>query len=109
MELQGIRDNLIAHEQARSVLSKVLGFFTFVNIVWSVSIVGITVSVGPTVYHLLRPLRNLIKRTLKWLWRRVIQPLLERLHDWGVFELVRSSIFFCCRASKQRGFVIRRG
>ena len=42
--------------------AQVYGFFTFINTLWLVAIIGIAVSIAPSVYHILKPLRALLKR-----------------------------------------------
>jgi hypothetical protein len=55
--------------ERRGVLSMVIGFFTFVNIIWLVAIAGISVSVGPVLYHASAPLRRLFSNLLTRLLR----------------------------------------
>jgi hypothetical protein len=45
------------------------------------------VSIGPTIYHLLVPLREAIRRVARWLADHIIVPVARRLHQWGVFEI----------------------
>ena len=55
-----------------SMASKVLGAFSIVNIVWFLSICGLSVLLLPFLYQLLAPLRKLI-----WsLWQDVVYPFL---------------------------------
>lgn len=46
-------------ENNMSVFQRVYGFFTFVNIVWTIAILGITISVGPAVWAITEPIRGL--------------------------------------------------
>ena len=40
---------------------------------WVCAIVGIGVSLGPSIYHLLRPLRDFLRRVLDWLVDHVLR------------------------------------
>ena len=45
-------------ENHESIVTRVTGTFTFVNIMWFLAILGITVPIGPSIYHILRPIRE---------------------------------------------------
>ena len=81
-----VLDEIAKVEAAQSLVTRVGGFFTFVNTVWLLGVLGITVSIGPSVYHVLRPLRHMLERLIKWTFRRIIEPVVRRLHEWGIFE-----------------------
>jgi len=85
-ELRAVEARLHEVEHQRGVIARVGGAFTFINLVWLLSIVGIAVSVGPSLVHALTPLREQLLRLARWLFRRVIEPLCVRLHVYGVFE-----------------------
>jgi len=55
-----------------------------VNILWIVAILGITVSVGPALYVVLKPLQQLLVNIAIWMFNNVILPL----HRVGAFELL---------------------
>ena len=57
------------------VVRRVYGFFSFVNTVWLFAILGIAVSIGPSVYHLLRPLHEALRRLLRYLCDEFLIPL----------------------------------
>merc|ERR1719284_2268912 len=71
-ELYGIRDRILEVEGHVSVVSRVMGFMTFVNAMWLFAILGITISIGPSIYHVLAPLRKLIMHCWKWLLEKLI-------------------------------------
>jgi len=53
--MDGMLDEIVRFEAHVGVVYRVLGFFTFVNTVWLFAILGITASIGPSIYHLLQP------------------------------------------------------
>jgi hypothetical protein len=70
-ELHGVLPEIVRWEGRVGVVSRVLGFFTFVNTVWLMAILGIAVSIGPAIYHVLQPLHVLLRRTMRYLWEQV--------------------------------------
>lgn len=86
-ELAGVHGRLEEIEAHTGLVARVTGAFSFVNLVWLLAILGITVSIGPSIIHVLAPIRDLLKRWARWLLRRVIEPVATRLHQHGVFEL----------------------
>jgi len=85
-ELRAVEARLLDAESHRGVLARVSGAFSFINLVWLLSIVGIAVSLGPSIVHALRPLRARLLRAARWLFHNVIEPLAVRLHVYGAFE-----------------------
>jgi len=85
-DMDAMLDEIVRFEAHVGVVYRVLGFFTFVNTVWLFAILGITVSIGPSIYHLLRPLHTALKEAMRWLYLKVILPNVIRCHTWGVFE-----------------------
>merc|ERR1719498_311276 len=57
-ELHGVYGRILEIESHISVITRVKGFFSFVNILWLGSILGITISFGPFIYHSLKPLQR---------------------------------------------------
>ena len=53
---------------------------------WLLGIAGITISIGPSLYHVLKPLREALRRAIKWVTEEVLIPLSRILHEHGVFE-----------------------
>ena len=88
-ELHGISQAIKEKESQKDLASKVYGFFNFVNLMWILAIFGIIISVGPSIYILLKPLRESVLELMKMIWNQVIIPC----HSWGVFELL--SYFIC--------------
>eukprot|EP00928_Gymnodinium_smaydae_P046134 TRINITY_DN30733_c0_g1_i1.p1 TRINITY_DN30733_c0_g1~~TRINITY_DN30733_c0_g1_i1.p1 ORF type:complete len:723 (+),score=72.05 TRINITY_DN30733_c0_g1_i1:60-2228(+) len=98
-ELDAIRLELVKAMSHRSLGQRVMGFFSFVNLMWLAAIFGITISVGPVLWLLTKPLRSLImqilgkvatfvKETVVWITKNVLAPALVRCHKLGVFEFV---------------------
>ena len=52
------------------------------------AILGITISIGPSIYHLLQPLHDAFRKVLRWLYYEVILPNVMRCHKHGIFELL---------------------
>ena len=53
-QMDGMLDEILRFESQKGVVHRVLGFFTFVNTVWLMAIIGITVSIGPSIYHIMK-------------------------------------------------------
>merc|ERR1719454_2381946 len=86
-ELAGVRAVIVAVENHVGVVARVRGFFTLVNTLWLCAIAGIAVSIGPSLWHLFKPLREWLLRVWRWLLDEVLVPSFDRLHRWGAFEL----------------------
>eukprot|EP00747_Dinoflagellata_sp_TGD_P058094 gnl/TRDRNA2_/TRDRNA2_150961_c1_seq1.p1 gnl/TRDRNA2_/TRDRNA2_150961_c1~~gnl/TRDRNA2_/TRDRNA2_150961_c1_seq1.p1 ORF type:complete len:406 (+),score=37.50 gnl/TRDRNA2_/TRDRNA2_150961_c1_seq1:91-1308(+) len=67
-------DEIIRFETQVGVVHRVLGFFTFVNTVWLFAIIGIAFSIGPSLYHLLQPLHDCLRRFIRWVYLNIILP-----------------------------------
>jgi len=87
-ELGGVLGQVQQLEQNLGLVSRVRGFFTFVNTMWLMAIGGIAISIGPSLLVLLRPLRDWLLRCARWVFRRIVQPLVRFLHDYGLVEMV---------------------
>ena len=85
-------------EASRGIISRTYGMFSLINIFWLVSIAGICVSIGPAMWALLSPVRRLLKRVITVAWTRVIKPLIEELHAWGIFEIAGWTACLCVAA-----------
>eukprot|EP00441_Pelagodinium_beii_P037626 CAMPEP_0197630946 /NCGR_PEP_ID=MMETSP1338-20131121/8274_1 /TAXON_ID=43686 ORGANISM="Pelagodinium beii, Strain RCC1491" /NCGR_SAMPLE_ID=MMETSP1338 /ASSEMBLY_ACC=CAM_ASM_000754 /LENGTH=641 /DNA_ID=CAMNT_0043202299 /DNA_START=52 /DNA_END=1974 /DNA_ORIENTATION=- len=108
-ELLGIRNELLLALSHQSLAQKVLGFFTFVNTMWLAAIAGIAISIGPVLWHLAKPLRQVfvqllckIQDVLIWLLKKVLLPLCSRLHEWGFWELLLHTFAFLFTAHSAR-------
>ena len=64
-DMDSMLDEIVRFEAHVGVVYRVLGFFTFVNTVWLFAIIGIAASIGPSVYHLLQPLHNALRRVVR--------------------------------------------
>lgn len=100
-ELSGVYTEILQIESQVGVVTRVKGFFTFVNTIWFVAILGIAVSIGPSLYHVLKPLRAWIKRVLERLYYDLVLPVVTRLHRWGMFEFVA---FLACWLQTASGY-----
>eukprot|EP00943_MAST-04B_sp_MAST-4B-sp1_P000985 g985.t1 len=69
-----------------SLRKKVLSIFSVVNLIWLIAIVGIMVSILPSIHFILKPLRDFLERVARYVLENIIQPVLIRLHDWGIIE-----------------------
>jgi len=85
-EMDAMLDEIVRIEAHVGVVYRVLGFFTFVNTVWLFAILGITVSIGPAVYHVLKPLHDAFRKLLRWIYFEIVLPNALRAHRWGLFE-----------------------
>jgi len=79
----------------KSVWQKVWGFFTFINIIWMLSIIVLVISVGPCVWRICGPcierlakcFSGTVRRAIIWVAKEVLLPLATFMHNWGIFEL----------------------
>eukprot|EP00041_Stephanoeca_diplocostata_P008561 m.126682 g.126682 ORF g.126682 m.126682 type:complete len:643 (-) comp17384_c0_seq1:1484-3412(-) len=95
-QLMNMLEEIERVEGHQSIVTRVTGTFTFVNIMWFLAILGIIVSIGPSIYHILRPIREVIIRVAKRVYHNVIMPTVLRLHSWGAFEVVAYGVCFAC-------------
>ena len=93
-ELDKIPQILEDIEKGEGVVTRFMGFFTFINIIWLLAIVGITISIGPSIYVLLKPLRNLFVKFSRWIYYELILPTARFCHEWGIFEAFAWLIIF---------------
>jgi hypothetical protein len=102
-QLRNSLDEIIRIENQVSLISRVRGFFSFINCIWLFSIIGICISIGPTLYLLLHPLRAFIVRVSKYIAYEIIIPFLVRMHSWGIIELL---VFGLCFIAVVEGYRI---
>ena len=83
------------------MMARIGGIFNFVNIMWFLAIVGITVSVGPLLWIVASPIVEFLMIRLSWLARGVRQffwnyvwPATVKLHTWGFLELFAYMVTF---------------
>ena len=70
--------------EKNSVLSRIKGFFSFVNLIWMIAILGILISFGPVLFLLIKPFLNI----LILFWNNTILPIIIFLHKIGFFEFL---------------------
>lgn len=90
-----------------SVLSRIKGFFSFVNLIWMIAILGILISIGPVLLLLIEPFLEM----LILLWNNTILPIIIFLHKIGFFEFLGyfASIILIAdgmKVNKEWGFFI---
>eukprot|EP01126_Amoeba_proteus_P054167 TRINITY_DN6649_c0_g1_i1.p1 TRINITY_DN6649_c0_g1~~TRINITY_DN6649_c0_g1_i1.p1 ORF type:complete len:387 (-),score=60.43 TRINITY_DN6649_c0_g1_i1:220-1380(-) len=107
-ELHKTIDYVMRYEEENmGAFQSIYGLFTFVNTIWVIACVGIAVSIGPTLWHILKPFRELLWRISLF----VVEEIILRFHRWGVWELCAylvSSGFIVegIRHQNSRGFFI---
>ena len=92
---------------SNSVLSRIIGFFSFVNIIWMIAIIGIIVSIGPSLLFLLTPIMTIMIK----IFTDFIVPLLIILYEYGFFECLAYAISIILisdgmKVNKEWGFFI---
>jgi len=101
-QLDDILSDIIQMEAHEGPIARILGFFSFVNTLWVLAVVGITISVGPSIYYLLHPLHNLLRELFLKLYD-LVWPILTYLHSWGLLEL---GAWGCCTLGLARGVAL---
>ena len=66
-----------------SILSRIKGFFNFVNIIWLIAIFGIILSIGPSLSYLFSPIMQFIVG----FYFDKIYPIIIKLYENGFFEI----------------------
>lgn len=84
-QLLGARAFITELEAQKSIVDRVTGFFSFVNIVWMVSIIGILLTVGPCLAYLIGPF---LAKLASALIEHVIAPVATYLHRVGFLEFL---------------------
>lgn len=74
-DLLALEKDIPMLDDNRGVVSRVLGAFNLINIVWGISILGLSALIGPVLWLLLKPVRRLLTQ----LWTSVILPALIRM------------------------------
>lgn len=69
-----------------TIRKKVLSLFSIVNIIWLLAILGISISILPSIHYVLKPLRDFLERVARYVLENIIQPTIRRLHDYGIIE-----------------------
>ena len=90
-ELLGIHSEIEAFMNHRSIIQRVLGMFTFVNTIWMVSLIGMTVLFIPCISslfkHIIEPILRKLYQIAEWIFKEIIVPTITFLHEWGIFEV----------------------
>eukprot|EP01063_Lacrimia_lanifica_P024538 TRINITY_DN32416_c0_g1_i1.p1 TRINITY_DN32416_c0_g1~~TRINITY_DN32416_c0_g1_i1.p1 ORF type:complete len:641 (+),score=148.11 TRINITY_DN32416_c0_g1_i1:63-1985(+) len=93
----------VAEMEARvGVVSRVRGMFSLINLVWLGSIGGITLSCGPAIWSILRPLHQHLRRLVQTIVLRVINPTVSFCHRWGLIEAANYAACFVLTADGYR-------
>lgn len=106
-EIENMYKRIQEFENEESVSQKVFGFFKFVNLLWLLSIIGISVSIGPSIWVITEPIRGSLHLVLIWFWNHVIIPC----HNHSILEMF---FYFICSAfifesykfNKESGFYV---
>jgi len=86
-QLSAVPSVLYDVEQSQGLVTRILGFFTLINMIWLLALGGIAVSIVPTALVLIRPISRLAVVIAKAIVERVIIPTARFLHEWGFFEM----------------------
>ncbi|CAM9577989.1 unnamed protein product, partial [Ectocarpus fasciculatus] len=81
-------------ERSVSMITRVRGFFTLINIIWFLAICGIAAAVLPCLYHVLYPFRKFWLDIVQCIANEILLPTAIKLHSYGIFELVGYLICF---------------
>jgi len=95
LKLSHLRGDLLLEDEERSVTQRVLGFFSFVNLVWLISIFGGVLTIGPCVLYV-------FGETMAKLLKSLYESLLVPMHKAGVFELLAYAAAFLLSAQSCR-------
>ena len=90
-----------------SFLSRVIGFFSFVNIIWMIAIIGIIISIGPSLLFLFKPFMKIMIK----LFTEYIVPILIKLYECGFVEFLAYAISIMLisdgmKVNKEWGFFV---
>ena len=85
-ELYSMKAEIMRMVDKKSVFDRVWGFFTFVNIMWFIAILGIAVTLIPTITYFFGDVLS------KMLFELLL-PVALWLHTWCFFELL---VYFIC-------------
>ena len=94
-QLSRARTLLQQMDEERSVVDRIAGLFSFVNIVWTVAIVGLVATVGPFLAYIFG---EQLVRIAKALYENVILPT----HRVGGLEVLAYALSICLAAQSYR-------
>jgi len=93
--LDNLRAELLLEDEERSIAQRILGLFSFVNLIWLVSIIGALLTVGPFILYVLGAH---LAKIATMLYEHVVVPL----HKAGLFELLAYALAFLVTAQSCR-------
>lgn len=74
----------LEESQKNSILSRIKGFFSFVNLIWIIAILGILISIGPALYLIISPIKDFLLEV----FNDYILPILMKLYYLGFFDFL---------------------
>jgi len=95
LDKSALQAALLLEDEERSVTQRILGFISFVNLVWLVSVFGVLATLIPFVLYIFG---EAIAELLTKLYKDLIVPM----HKHGIFELVAYAISFLFSAQSCR-------
>lgn len=81
-QLLGVAEVVRQLDERRSLVDKIRGAFSFVNIVWGAAVIGILCTVAPTLRVLILPLSHLLTE----IWLAILVPVARFIHENGALE-----------------------
>eukprot|EP01084_Bolivina_argentea_P160422 279359_1 len=89
--LNGILNRIISIENHKTIMQRISGVFKFVNIMWTLSILGISVTVIPVIYLVGKPIWDEIYNFLKKFLTKVAEILHKLLFNetaYTIYEMI---------------------
>ena len=83
-EIHLIYEEIVKKELEQGLSMRVAGMFNFINLLWLMAIIGITISIGPFLYTIFKPLRGALWRYAVMAWHNIIIPM----HNYGILEMM---------------------
>lgn len=90
-QLLSLRTYMSELDQQRTVADRVSGFFSFVNVLWLLGIIGIVGTVVPCIGFLIGPM---LRQWAVVLWENVLDPAATFLHEIGAWEFLAYFLAF---------------
>jgi len=90
----GVKDLLIQMDSHKSIVDRIRGVFSFVNIIMFVAVIGVVCTVGPCLVAILGPCVEALGRLLLTFIKERVAPILIFLHVWGVWELLSYMLIY---------------
>eukprot|EP01084_Bolivina_argentea_P002256 4167_1 len=86
-QLHDILNQILLIENKKSMISKVFGIFSFINILWFLSILGISTTILPVIYNLGQPIWDEIYNFIIIRFGGFLKRLLMNTYAYSVYEL----------------------